>query len=789
MIFKEYIKFPLFVLVLFSLTSCSDFLKGKPKQNEIIEIKQEVMSCLKNVSLDIKKFMKSELSNSEIEKTFLCFDSTLKEVQTRVEGAAEKGSFTAEELHQIFEKFIKDGNVSREAVSDLLMLKSALLGGGSQKITKEEISLLREYLISLRTEVENLSPFARLFTFKKSEVVFSKNMINNGFAQLNLSLKNLLKASKFSHSAYQFNDLKNLVINLKIVSEDQKDLMVLAEKVNDLLIGHQELSSEEDRFLYIDNLTEVLRLHAVQVQGYVKFAVSNPTTMNDTFEYVHDMIELLENTTQYKKTNIISYESIDPLLTEILKKDILPVKLSNDTALSFYKMLLVRVFESGLSGDTSAFSGIKKIHFVNLKRELAVYRIYNSFIEEMAGELVLKDQNVNRLPIKVVQEKLKSFDFKKTQEILNEFDKDMQEQILAAVEELRTEFLEKNPVIYRFNKIVLAANQEIWDQNWEDLARGLYYSMISRELLLGWGQTPLVKELKNTHVVEQGLVQWYSEFKKFGIETKSFDPRSKNSGVSNLISANLFTRIGNGDNKLTFREAIQFLGILFSGGGKVYGEIAAGLKKASCNLPELDAFENNWNNEACAYEDLRRNYKYYFSNLSYLVRYLDTISKTDEQFRSFYDSLMDVARVDATSKGRLETADLRNMSTILHYVESIFAAYDVNRNGYLSEVEIKATYPKFKSFAEQFARKSSAAQVEKFNYWRKSWLGINSCYTEQDLIRESFVFMIYYGKTPSESDLTTAACLRNEPLIKFQGEVDRKSVINAFKIIKAVLGS
>lgn len=788
MTFRKYINILFSILTLFLLSSCSDFLKGKPKQDKIIEIKQESMSCLNNVSLDIKKFLKAELSNSEIEKTFLCFDNTLKEFQTRVEGTVEKDSFTTDDLHQIFEKFIKDGNISKEAARDLLMLKSALLGGSSQKITKEELSVLREYLISLRAEVINIAPYVQLFSFKKSEIVFSKKMIKEGFAQLNLSLKNLLKISKLSHSNYQFSDLKNLAVNLNIVSEDQKDIIVLAEKVNELLAGRQQLSSEEDRFLYIDNLTEVLRLYSTQVQGYVKFAINNPSAMNDTFEYVHDMVELLENTAQYKKSNIISYESIDPLLTEILKKDILPVKISNETALSFYKMLLVRVFESGLGGDVSAFTGIKKVHFVNFKRELAIYRIYNNFIEEVIGEQVLTAQNT-RLPLKDVQAKLKSFDFKKTQEILNEFDKDMQEQILVAVEELRTEFIEKNPVLYRFNKIVLAANQEIWDQNWEDLARGLYYSMISRELLLGWGQTPLVKELKNTHIVEQGLVQWYSEFKKFGIETKSFDPRSKNSGASNLISANLFTRAGNGDKVLTFREAVQFLGILFSGGGKVYNEIAAGLKKANCNLPELDAFENNWNNEACAFEDLKHNYKYYFSNLSYLVRYLDTISKTEEQFKSFYDSLMDVARVDSASKGRLETADLRNMSTILHYVESIFAAYDVNRNGYLSENEIKMTYPKFKSFAEQFARKSAAEQLAKFNKYREGWLGINDCFTEQDLIRESFVFMIYFGKTPTSSDLTTAACTRNKPLIEFKGEADRKSIINAFKIIKKELGS
>ncbi|MEQ1724075.1 MAG: hypothetical protein ABL930_12945, partial [Pseudobdellovibrio sp.] len=342
-------------------------------------------------------------------------------------------------------------------------------------------------------------------------------------------------------------------------------------------------------------------------------------------------------------------------------------------------------------------------------------------------------------------------------------------------------------VLYRFNKIILAPNQEIWDQNWLDLSRGLYYSMISRELLLGWGQTPLNKEVKNALIAEQGLVQWYAEFKNFGIETKIFDPRSNNSGASNLMSANLFTRSGDGDNKMTFRESIQFLGILFSGGGKVYDEIAAGFKKANCNLPEKDVFGNNWNNEVCAYEDLRKNYKHYFSNLSYLVVYLDGLNKNEAEFKEFYEALMLVARNDATTKGRLETADIRSQSTLLHYVESIFSAYDLDRNYKLSESEIKAAYPKFKNFAEQFAKKSSSEQLATFTSWKGSIAGYG-CFTEQDLIRESFVFMVYNGKTPQTSDLTTLPCLRNEPLIKFNGEVERKSIINTFKIIKSVLG-
>ncbi len=776
-------KLLLMVLSALILSSCSDFLKGKPKKELVLEIKNESMSCLKTVPLDVKKFMKSEATDAEIDKTFNCIDSTLQQFQTRVEGAVDKDSFTADELHQIFEKFIKDAGLSKAATSDLMLLKAAILGGTNQKISKAEISVLREYLLALKVEVKNISPYAKLFTFKKTEVVFSKNMIKNAFAQLNLSLKNLLKISKISQSNYQFSDLKNLATNLKIIGEEQQDRMAVANKMNDLLVGHQEISTEQDRSLYIDSLTAVLRLYAIQVQGHVKLSIIDAAQMNSTFEYIHDVIELLEGTIQYQKSQVISFETIDPLLTEVIKKDILPLKITTDTALSFYKTVLVRVFQSGLSGDVNAFTGIRKVHFVNFKRELAVHRIYSHFIEKIAAQ-----GNTKRVPLKVVQEKLKLFEIKQSRDILHEFDAAAQAQIIAVVNELRTEFLVKTPVIYRFNKIILAVNQEIWDQNWEDLSRGLYNTMMSRQLLLGWGQTPLDKEIKSSYVAEHAMTQWYSEFKKFGIETKIFDPRSKNSGVSKLKEANLFTRAGNGDSQLSFKEAIQFVGILFSGGSRVYGEIAAGLKKDNCNLPEIDVFGNNWNNEACAYENLRKNYKYYFSNLSYLVRYLGQLNKNENDFRSFYDSLLQVARLDAGNSGRLETADLRNLIGLLHYVESLFAAYDADRNGLLSENEIKLSYPKFKTFAEQHALKTAGEKLDSFDSWMGSLAGY-ACFSRQDLIKESFVFMVYNGKTPSNSDLTILPCLRNQPLIKFKGAVDRKNIINTLKIIKDVLGS
>ena len=63
------------------------------------------------------------------------------------------------------------------------------------------------------------------------------------------------------------------------------------------------------------------------------------------------------------------------------------------------------------------------------------------------------------------------------------------------------------------------------------------------------------------------------------------------------------------------------------------------------------------------------------------------------------------------------------------------------------------------------------------------------CYSEDDLIKESFIYLVYNGHTPGLTDLNIAPCLGGRSLIDFTGEVDRKTIINTFKILKAVLGS
>ena len=768
------------------ITACSDFMQGKPKKLDFIEIKKENLACLKNVSSTIIQLIKAQSSEARINETFSCLDATLIEFQNRVQGSQDANSFTSEEIFQIFSEFLSDAKISQNATSDILKLKAGLLGGAEQKLTKSEITQLRDLLKAIHPEVIRLMPFAQILSFNKGNKEISKRDIKAAFQQLNLSLKVVLTATQLVRSAYQFDDFKRLLQSLNFFNSKSTDFLDVASKIRNLLVGNEGLETTADFREFIFSTTEILRLYTLHSQNYAIFAIQSVAQLDDIISFTEDILSLLENSLQYKKAKVVFAETLDPLIALIANQGILPVDISAGTLVSFYKLILVRAFQGGPNIDPQSFDGLRKIHFVNIRREITIFKTYLNFINTLPFSNLKNDATSQRFEIATLQKSLKGFDFSKNLSLTSIPDSAEQELILDVVNEYRSEFLSPRPVVYRFNKMVIAANQEIWNQNWQDLVRGLYVKFLARHLVIGWGNGSETRRLQNAFITETGLIKWYAELKPFGIEAKIFDPRAINSGSKSFKEANLFPYSADGNDKVSFIEAIQYLNILTTGGGIVLNDFKAGFEKAGCNLKEKDVFGFYWNQESCAYADFKTNYKYYFSNLSYLVAYLDHL--TDPEFLSFYQEAMEVARVDHATVGRLETADVRNFVILMHYMESFYAQFDVDRNGTISAAEMRSAYPRFKTFATDFAKKTAKDKIDLFNSTAVQALGYG-CYNEDDLIRESFIYLVYHGTIPGIMDLNVAPCFGRRSLIDFTGEVDRKTIINTFKILKGVLDS
>lgn len=775
------------VLTAFVFTSCSEYLKGKPFKTDYLEIKADgKLACLDNVSEDLQKFLDSEGTNAQIDQTVDCINTTLTELQTRVEGRAEASSFTANEVYQILSTFAAKAKLSSDGAKNIIILKAALLGGDKGKITKKEIDLLKSYLLLVKAEAKNLKPYIKIFYFKTTERAYTKAYINEAFAQLNTSIRNLYRNSQLANSNYSFDEFKEMLINVLNLSDDKKSMVEIGARVNALLNGSQTVLTEAERYAYIDNITEAFRIFALYTNGYAKFEINTSAHMNDTINFAELVINLLENSLQYKKTQQISATSIDGFVSSVVNSNILSYKIPAYTAAMFYRTVLVRVFESGATGNITGFTALKSFHIRNIKRELGTFKLYSKLIERVAGEQLFESRGITTAPLGELQRAMGQLNIAAETEILSKYDAASQAVIINNVNDLRSEFLSAYPLIFKNKKVAVAINQNTWDQKWKDLARGIYVKMMARLLMQGWGAIYPLENINTNYLTETAMTNWYSEFKLFFIAIKSFDPRTFNSGPGSVKTGNLFTRTGNGDSRLTYKELIENLAIIFTGSSVTEAEITDGLIAARCNLPALDVFDKNWNHESCFYTVLRANYRFYFSSMPHLVAYLDTLNEA--QFQDYIKAVVDVVRTDTGSSGvKIETSDIRSMTSLLAYIEGAYMVHDTNQNWHLSEGEIKQAYPKFQAIATDFANKTSRDQIEEFTSWKGDAAGYG-CFSEQDLVRESFVYLVFNGRTPSQSDMNSFPCFRGKPLLDFHGEVNRRTMVEALKALKEVFG-
>ena len=774
---KTMLRYGILALLMLNFSSCGEFLTGKPQTPDYLEIQSGSLGCLDNVSDDIKKFLESTASNDELDKTVNCITSTLTEFQNKVEGRAQADAFTADEVYDIFSTFVKEAQLTRDAAHNMITMKAALIGGSPERITKTEIDSLKAYMLVIKGEAKKLLPYIKLYFMKDTDRAYTKEFIGEGFKQLGESLKVLMSASKISESGYTFEDFKNLIINLMRLSESDAGRVDVLSKINTVLNGARLDLTAPERLKYIDSFMEFLRLFSMHANGYAAFNYSTPERLTETLDFLEQAVALLENSMQYQQTGIISVSGLDALAKALVESGCIPYKMTAGTARDFYRTIFVRVFEAGYFGNVSTFYGIKPINFIHIKRELSVYRVYSSMLAKIAvnGSAILPDMQ-SRMSALVVADELP---------LVEKFDRNNQLQIFSIVEEQRKEFLETTPIVFKNDKMAVAMNQSTWTQSWKDLAQAYGVKSLSRFLMLGWAQKFQVLNTNTALISEIGMTKWYNEFKPMGIAIKMLDPRIDNAGLNSLKAGNLFTRAGNGDDFLTQKEAFEYLGLLISAGKGVSEPIRTDLKTLNCNLAELDIYGNPFNTESCLYRTLHNKYRTYFSTLPYLVSYLDGLSYA--QFDTFFGKVLEVVRQDSYNTGvKVETSEINGVSGLLYFIEGLYMSHDTNMNWQLSESEIRTAYPKFKDIAAEFAHKTSQAQIDEFTSWKGDLAGYG-CFKEEDLIRESFIFLVYNGRTPGMSDFNLEPCLLGKPLLTFKGEVDRTEVVNTFKALSAIL--
>lgn len=746
-----------------TLTGCSEFLEGKKRESEVIELSDAKFKCLSSLPKTMKEFSVGEAPPSDIRASFDCVREALIYFQKKTYGSVPD-AYTANEMRSFFGKyFLKENNVSPEFARDLMKAKAALLGGSTKFITKTEISILVDLFATMREEAVDVAPHIRILLMQAEKNEKQWEPIAAGIAQLRKSLHPILEKTQFAKSEYSFEDFKKVLAGFASFVrgsepfepyEKYSSWVPLLESVKNFLLGeHAQISNMEQWKEGLDNYLSLYELALKYKYVIGGLTYEKPSDLRQLSQFLGQGLDLLTESHQMNVSGYIPLKDIDALIDQLLSRSntagIRPASLKET-----YRWILMRVLDPERKGDTRGLLGLEKKHLAAVRREFSVWRLNQSFV----------DLSLSEAGSSLTQENLvaayKSFAAAKVIDRGLTNDPIEQRALRNAWTDLG-ETLKGQPLVNFTNRgeLQITSRPETWTYTWKSLTKLNLMNALARVLVQGYGIGGQ-DHITAGNIQRADLIRWYDDFNNIGLDLKAFDPRSnsESSGGRSFLEANFFTFSGNGDKEMSHRETLEFVSVLFSSGLLSSSNVSQMALAQSCGSEKIDLFGHPFFEEKCFKRNLRAEFKNLFGNMPGLVTYVNSLNEA--QWDEFYNYLREASLTPNQEWGFVETANIRTMVTILHYVESVMMGFDQDANGALSLGEVYAASPRFMGF---FREKQPS--------------------TPDTLLEEGFAYLLFRGKMPGAMDLAGFQLSK----LGGVGEIHRMEVLRLFGTIKDLI--
>jgi hypothetical protein len=754
------------------LAACGKFLNEAKDQRQALELDGN-FACLEKTPAQITQFVAGEIQPAELEQGIECGKQALVYFSKNTKGSLPE-AYAPEDLRKFLGKyFLKENNFSPAFAVELFKLKRVLLGGSALALTKAEIQKLVDLMELLKAPLAALAPhIPRLLAQAPTATL---DQLDEGIARWSQLLVTLSRNAELLSAQYSVQDLKGFLAELNGFLgkssaygfyQTVKEYGPLLESVKNIFLGEvAHFDSPKDWERAIGTLTG---LH-LQILRYFYF-ISNPNANSQQKIQVWSLMidggfRVLDQSLAMRQQARIPFKDLDVFLDQLAAKKLWPKSLSVRVIKNLYKTLVLRMLDSRRDKqDARDLEAVERSHFMALHHEWRIFKLHQSFFDELpfdkngfislpqiATAVLQSDAHLQEMVKKLSSESLE------------------QDRLLIAWTEGRALLMQDFPALFdSMGRLVIVPDPQKEFHTRNSLIRWNVLRGLSRLMLLGYGSR-LSADIAKNKMSEDGLSQWYADFRDLGREMKSFDPRSENSGARSFKEANFFTFHGNGNSDMDFQETFDFIGLLTSGGMVSAESLRQGMLSNQCGLAQLDAFEFPMLKESCFKKHLQESIGQEFRNLPGLVREVQKMSTAE--WEAFYLNLMAASRTETPQGGAVETSDLRTAVMLLHYTESLMIVYDLDHNGRLSVAELSLAAPRF----EEFMKVSSPALVQSFS---KKFPKLG-----QSLVKTFFLYLVYRGKKPAGLSLDFIWFLAQKNLDSL-GEVSRDSILRVFKVLK-----
>ncbi|NUN05244.1 MAG: hypothetical protein HUU57_05740 [Bdellovibrio sp.] len=686
------------VALVLAVTGCSEFLNGKKSEPEVIEFSDSRLVCLKSIPAQLEQFSIGEAKENEIRAGFDCMADALLYFNKRTFGSVENG-YTVEEMRRFFGKyFLKENNVSPEFAGELMKIKKALLGGSTEHITKDEVVRLVEILKVTRDEAVELAPHMKILLSAKDQKKADWDKITAAVAQFRRGLLRLLEKTQIAKSEYSFEDAKKAFSGFADFIRGgtpfapynlYSEWVPVVESVKNVLLGSRAHFVDLPQWSAgLDSFVDLYELALKYHHSLRDMDFSNAAKLRQVNQFIAQTLKLLSNSHQMQTTGRIPLHDIDYLLEQVVPKfsktlDIKALKKS-------YRVILMKMLDPARLQDTRSLIGLERKHLATLQREFNIWRLQQSFIDHLPFN---QQGSIAQEDILAAYRK-----FNKTFVIEKGLSDDPFEQAAYELAWLDLGDILGRAFMVSFNpqgRLNIFPSSAQPPLQWKGLMKANLTRALSRMLLLGYGDKTQGR-MSNATMSKQQLISWYDDFQELGLNLNIFDRRSANSGERSFLEANFFTFSGDGNEVMSGHETFEFVSTLFAAGLSTADALRVHMETAKCTVPTKDVFDFPLIKELCFKHHLREHIGVYFNNLPGLVKFVRSLD--DTQWNEFYGYLAVASAVEGQRLMFVETANIRTMVMILHYIEGVMVMYDRDDSGALSLQEVFTAAPRFTPF-------------------------------------------------------------------------------------------
>lgn len=697
------------VVVLAALVAvgCSKFLDTQKKDQNVLQMSDARLSCLK----DLPKFMENLLGgrarNSEIGNSVLCVERAMDVYKKRYRGTQEN-AYTQEDLRNFFNRyFFADHPVSPKLASDLLRLKKAFFGGSDDVLEHREMDEIIQWFKNIKAPFVTVAPDFPYFLARDTSHRDSRHEVK--IQNLKVFLVEAARRTSFWSSNYNLDQFHELIQEFlkyaktgqaKQLSDELKKYYPLLPVVKKILIPAEPPTRFEDFEKVIETSVDIFGagLKAYHDGLFEHSLFGSLESASDLMDLMYRGADIAMKSPLMLKNRMLVYSDIEILIDELCRLGICGQLIKPASGKIALKRILLKIFSEGERESELQFTGVRTSHLELLKREIMIVQ---ASLNLFKGKL--PKAGPEWTPITEIREMLGDEHVRNQVHAITSAHQLRQEEesyIYHGVKELQGLLSRRYPLQFdQQRSIRLFGLRSEATYVSETMAQLIMMKTFSRLLHLGYG-LPISAPVSERHLTIHGLNEWYNDFRSIGIDLRVFDPRTHDVN-GRFYEANFFTFAGNGDNQMQYGETFEYLSFLFSAGVSSAENLRSALIIGNCQFlgtdhrTEIDIFGQLKLDKACIKRIWKKEFKQVFYNLPGMGNFMEALVNDPDE--SKFDEFFKVLEIGATGSEHevFDTGHLRAVVAITHYIESLFTQFDTNGDQILSYAEIKASSPRF----------------------------------------------------------------------------------------------